>query len=85
MTIIETIDCIIKGQIAEQEIRKDRLKSKGKEIERYQERIKTLLTEKEKIQEEVQKEIDEANLQMEALRNIKRQIQEKSWLGAQGS
>lgn len=85
MTIIETIDCIIKGQEAEQEIRKDRLKSKDKEIEKYQEKIKILLTEKEKIEKEIQKEINEANLQLEALRTIKLQIQEKSWSGAQGS
>ena len=85
MTIIETLDCIIKGQEAEQEIRKDRLTSKDKEIEKCQERIANLLKEKEEIKEEVQKEINEAELQLETLRKIKLQIQDESWSVAERS
>lgn len=85
MTIIETIDCIIKGQEAEQGIRKIRLKEKDREIKKYQEKIKNLEKEKEEIQEKIQKEIDEADLQLKTLREIKLKIQEASWNGAQVS
>ncbi len=85
MTIIETIDCIIKGQIAEQKIREDRLKSKDKEIEKYRKLLKDLEEERDKENLEIQKDIDEQNLQIKALREIKLKMQEVSWIGAQGS
>ena len=84
MTIIETIDCIIKGQVAEQKIREDRLKSKDEEIEKCQTRITNLLKEKEEIKEKIGKEIKEANLQLKTLREIKIQLEEALCIG-QGS
>lgn len=77
MTIVEALDCIIKGQLAEQEIRKDGLKAKDNEIERYR-KLTVSLREKKVI---IQEKIDEANIQLETLQNIKKQIQEESWSG----
>ncbi len=81
MTILETIKGIIEGEEAEQQMRAGSLKSKDKEIKKFEEFIKGI--NKRKI--EIGNEIIESDIQLQALIKVKEQLEEALCVGEQES
>jgi len=74
MSIISALDQIVTDQLKKQKLRRDSIKFKQAEINKYNNFIKK---EQERI-EEIEKEIKETSLQMVKLVEIKKQLKETS-------